>query len=172
MCVYDYVFEKLEHFLYHSWRKEQDPNNFSVVWVWKGLKSDIKCVLKISFHKILTVKLVLMQQKVGGFLIKLGVLQHFVEKQVIEKLAKIFYFFIAGKIYKNRIILWCCSLDLLPVDYIPIVCSAVPRLEWPVGKNNHSHRDVHGDYGNLYLSLVKYLTFSAILEKCFAFTVV
>lgn len=33
-----------------------------------------------------------MQQKVGGFLIKLGVLQHFVEKQVIEKLAKIFYF--------------------------------------------------------------------------------
>lgn len=93
------------------------------------MKSDIKYVLKISFHKILTVKLVLMQQKVGGFLIKLGVLQHFVEKQVIEKLAKIFYFFIAGKIYKNRIILWCCSLDLLPVDYIPIVCSAVPRLE-------------------------------------------
>lgn len=34
-----------------------------------------------------------MQQKVGGFLIKLGVLQHFIEKQVIEKLAKIFFYF-------------------------------------------------------------------------------
>ena len=46
-----------------------------------GLKSDIKCVLKISFHKTLTVKLVLMQQKIEGVLVKLGVLQHFVEQQ-------------------------------------------------------------------------------------------